>query len=154
MFYSQKFTLCFYTNRSRFWLFQKKLSYKSWCPFTFHLQNKMKNEFWQKLYFFVFINMSWHEVCQFLDQSDPNDGLGTHKREKMLLSDLLLEGSSYLKPWDVTTSENVSSRKSCQEDWCRTRADLEEHCFRIHLVKRVPNACRKRVPEPADTSCS
>ena len=40
--------------------------------------------------------MSWHEVCQFLDQSDPNDGLGTHKREKMLLSDLLLEGSSFV----------------------------------------------------------
>ena len=40
--------------------------------------------------------MSWHEVCQFLDQSDPNDGLGTHKREKMPLDDLLLEGSSYM----------------------------------------------------------
>ena len=38
--------------------------------------------------------MSWHEVCQFLDQSDPTGGLGTHKREKMPLDDLLLEGSS------------------------------------------------------------
>ena len=39
--------------------------------------------------------MSWHEVCQFLDQSDPNDGLGTHKREKMPLSEFHLEDFSY-----------------------------------------------------------
>ena len=35
---------------------------------------------------------------------------------------------------------------------CRTRADLEEHCFCTHLAKKAPNGCRKRVPEPADTS--
>ena len=69
-----------------------------------------------KTLFFVFINMSWHEVCQFLDQSDPNGGLGTHKREKMLLDDVLLEGSSYVNYLEIsphTVSAGPEDRNVC-----------------------------------------
>ena len=61
--------------------------------------------------------MSWHEVCQFLDQSDPNDGLGTHKREKMPLDDLLLEGSSNIKSLGSVYAYEINYTKGGKTFW-------------------------------------
>ena len=55
-----------------------------------------------------------------------------------------------LSQWAVTTSENVSSRKTCQE--VPYQGGSGGTLFLSTSCKTTPNSCRKRVPEPADTT--
>ena len=82
--------------------------------------------------------MSWHEVCQFLDQSDPTGGLGTQKREKMLLDDLLLEGSSYILIYNAGFIQlyNNIYYKIYIVKYDLDTLPLSSHSFKIHKVKR------------------
>ena len=58
----------------------------------------------------------------------------------------------------ATTGRQLSQRQKTSvrgklAKRCRTRTDLEEHCFCPHLAKKkTPNGFLRRVPEPADTT--